>query len=113
MHPAGGRRAILLPRFWNGWPTPSTRGVAVIDHSGFELIAAGTAGDGTARTTLRLPSGDSHRFKLAIEGIRSSVVLQPILGPVAAVIAMQLSYTLGSRSPLHSREGRAVCGSTL
>ncbi|MFP3570488.1 hypothetical protein, partial [Paraburkholderia sp. SIMBA_030] len=39
-----------------------------------------------------------------IEGIKSTVVLQPILGPVAAVIAMQLSYTLGSRSPLHSRE---------
>nr|WP_231754972.1 PucR family transcriptional regulator [Pseudarthrobacter sp. GA104] len=30
--------------------------------------------------------------------------MQPLLGPVAAVIAMQLSYTLGSRSPLHSRE---------
>ncbi len=78
--------------------------VAVLDHNGFELISAGTAGGGTARTTLSLPSGGSLRFKLAIEGIKSSVVLQPILGPVAAVIAMQLSYTLGSRSPLHSRE---------
>jgi len=78
--------------------------VAVIDHNSFELISAGAAGGGTARSTLRLPSGDSHRFQLIIEGIKSSVVLQPILGPVAAVIAMQLSYTLGSRSPLHSRE---------
>jgi purine catabolism regulator len=79
--------------------------VAVIDRNAFELVSAGVAGGGgTARTTLRLPSGDSHRFQLAIEGIRSSVVLQPILGPVAAVIAMQLSYTLGSHSPLHSRE---------
>lgn len=78
--------------------------VAVLDHNGFELISAGTAGGGTARTTLSLPSGGILRFKLAIEGIKSSVVLQPLLGPVAAVIAMQLSYTLGSRSPLHSRE---------
>lgn len=78
--------------------------VAVIDHNAFELISSGTARGGTARTTLRLPSGGSHRFKLIIEGIKNSVVLQPILGPVAAVIAMQLSYTLGSRSPLHSRE---------
>lgn len=78
--------------------------VAVLDHNGFELMSAGTAGGGTARTTLSLPSGGSLRFKLAIEGIKSSVVLQPLLGPVAAVIAMQLSYTLGSRSPLHSRE---------
>lgn len=78
--------------------------VAVLDHDGFELISAGTAGGGTARTILSLPSGGSLRFKLAIEGVKSSVVLQPLLGPVAAVIAMQLSYTLGSRSPLHSRE---------
>lgn len=78
--------------------------VAVIDHNAFELISAGTAHGGTSRTILRLPSGDSHRFKLTIEGVKSNIVLQPILGPVAAVIAMQLSYTLGSRSPLHSRE---------
>ncbi|UKA61827.1 PucR family transcriptional regulator [Arthrobacter sp. FW306-04-A] len=78
--------------------------ITVVDHSGFELIGAGDAAGGTARTTLRLPSGDSQRFRLMIEGIESPVVLQPILGPVAAVIAMQLSYTLGSRSPLHSRE---------
>lgn len=78
--------------------------VAVIDHNSFELVSAGAARGGTARTTLRLPSGDPHRFQLVIEGIKSSVVLQPTLGPVAAVIAMQLSYTLGSRSPLHSPE---------
>lgn len=78
--------------------------VAVLDHNGFELMSAGTAGGGTARTTLSLPSGGILRFRLAIEGIKSSLVLQPLLGPVAAVIAMQLSYTLGSRSPLHSRE---------
>jgi purine catabolism regulator len=81
--------------------------VAVVDHNEFELISSGAVRSGTTRTTrttLRLPSGDSHRFKVIIEGIKSNVVLQPILGPVAAVIAMQLSYTLGSRSPLHSRE---------
>ncbi|MCU1574840.1 MAG: hypothetical protein JWO93_2922 [Micrococcaceae bacterium] len=78
--------------------------VAVLDHNGFELLSAGTAKGGTARTILSLPSGGILRFRLAIEGITSSLVLQPLLGPVAAVIAMQLSYTLGSRSPLHSRE---------
>lgn len=78
--------------------------VAVIDQNEFELVAAGTAHAGTARTTLRLPSGAPEQFRLAIEGIASDIVLQPILGPVAAVIGMQLSYTLGSRSPLHSRE---------
>ncbi|GAB3557895.1 hypothetical protein GCM10027405_03520 [Arthrobacter alkaliphilus] len=80
--------------------------VAVVDHSGFELVASGGAPrtTRTTRTTFRLPSGDPHRFKLIIEGVESNVVLQPILGPVAAVIAMQLGYTLGSRSPLHSRE---------
>jgi purine catabolism regulator len=78
--------------------------VAVVDHNSFELITAGAGRGGTARTTLRLPTGDPHRFQLVIEGIKSSVVLQPTLGPVAAVIAMQLSYTLASRSPLHSPE---------
>lgn len=78
--------------------------VAVIDQNAFELVAAGTAHGHTARTTLRLPSGGSEQFRLAIEGIGSDIVLQPVLGPVAAVIGMQLSYTLGSRSPLHSRE---------
>lgn len=78
--------------------------VAVVDQNAFELVAAGTAHGHTARTTLRLPSGASEQFRLAIEGIGSDIVLQPVLGPVAAVIGMQLSYTLGSRSPLHSRE---------
>lgn len=78
--------------------------VAVIDHNAFELVSAGVARRGTTRTALRLPSGESEQFRLAIEGIGSNIVLQPILGPVAAVIAMQLSYTLGSHSPLHSRE---------
>ncbi|WP_326960118.1 MULTISPECIES: PucR family transcriptional regulator [unclassified Arthrobacter] len=78
--------------------------VAVIDLNAFELVSAGETHGGTARTTLRLPSGASEQFRLAIEGIGSDMVLQPILGPVAAVIGMQLSYTLASRSPLHSRE---------
>ena len=72
--------------------------VTVVDDDGFELIGAGDAGGGTARTTLRIPSGESQRFRL-YRGHQEHLVLQPILGPVAAVIAMQLSYTLGSRSP--------------
>lgn len=78
--------------------------VAVVDQGGFELIRVGNAAVDATRTTLRLPSGRSEYFKLKIEGINSDVVLQPILGPVAAVIAMQLSYTLGSELPVHSVE---------
>lgn len=78
--------------------------VAVVDENAFELVSAGAAPAGPTRTALRLPSGESGQFRLSIEGIGSNIVLQPILGPVAAVIAMQLGYTLGSHSPLHSRE---------
>lgn len=78
--------------------------VAVADRGGFELISAGEAPPGAPRSTLRLPSGEAHSFLLQVQGVESSVLLQPLLGPAAAVLAVQLSYTLGSRTPLHSRE---------
>jgi purine catabolism regulator len=78
--------------------------VAVTDESGAELVSAGTAPSGAPRSVLRLPSGEPHSFRLQVEGVRSNLLLQPLLGPVAAVLAVQLSYTLGSRTPLHSRE---------
>lgn len=78
--------------------------VAVTDQTGFELVSAGRAQTGAPRSSLRLPSGEPHFFRLQIQGVKSSVLLQPLLGPVAAVLAVQLSYTLGSRTPLHSRE---------
>ncbi|MEN2744361.1 PucR family transcriptional regulator [Sinomonas halotolerans] len=78
--------------------------VAVLDESGFELVYAGTAPAASARSTLRLPSGGARSFRLQVQGVGSDVLLQPLLGPVGAVLAVQLSYTLGSRSPMHSRE---------
>ncbi|MCH6472405.1 PucR family transcriptional regulator [Sinomonas terrae] len=78
--------------------------VAVTDQSGFELVSAGEAPSSAPRSTLRLPSGEPHSFRLQVQGIESNVLLHPLLGPAAAVLAVQLSYTLGSRTPLHSRE---------
>ena len=78
--------------------------VAVTDQSGFELVSAGDASQGAPRSLVRLPSGEPHSFRLQVQGIESTVLLQPLLGPVAAVLAVQLSYTLGARTPLHSRE---------
>ena len=59
--------------------------VAVIDQNAFELVSAGAARRGTARTALRLPSGKSEQFRLAVEGIGSNDCAEPVLGPVAAV----------------------------
>ncbi|MCU1522957.1 MAG: hypothetical protein JWN19_3342 [Arthrobacter sp.] len=77
--------------------------MAVVDHNSFELVSAGAGAAAQPGRRSASPAAN-RRFRLVIEGIKSNVVLQPTLGPVAAVIAMQLSYTLGSRSPLHSPE---------
>lgn len=81
--------------------------VAILDEQGYELIEAGTAQDGDTRSILRIPGGPDHRFRLLVQGLPSDTLLQPMLGPVAAVLAMQLSYTLGARSPLHSAPAAA------
>ncbi|QOT19842.1 PucR family transcriptional regulator [Paenarthrobacter sp. YJN-5] len=84
--------------------TATAARISIADRSGFELVATGSAPAGAARTTLRLPSGDPHFFKLIVEGWAGSVLLQPLLGPAAAVIAVQLSYTLSARATPHSRQ---------
>ncbi|PQZ94880.1 hypothetical protein CQ018_05940 [Arthrobacter sp. MYb227] len=81
--------------------------VAILDEQGYELISAGTIQGTATRSVLRLPSGPGHRFQLLVQGLPSDTLLQPLLGPVAAVLAMQLSYTLGAQSPLHSAPAAA------
>ncbi|WP_426626125.1 PucR family transcriptional regulator [Leifsonia sp. McL0607] len=79
--------------------------VRLVDESGFTLARAGqfafAPGSGT-RTALPLPGGDQPGFQLRVETESDALLLQPLLGPTLAVIAMQLSYTLFARSPLHS-----------
>jgi purine catabolism regulator len=78
--------------------------VSLLDPAGFPLASAGVPVTGTsaATTTLALPGGGGERFTLRIRGGDEGQFLQPLLGPVAAVLAMQLSYTLAASSPLHS-----------
>lgn len=77
--------------------------VSLIDSMGFTLVAAGAVASGVrTRTTLRLPGQQHDQFQLRVEGAADTMFLQPLLGPACAVIAMQLSYTLTARSPLHS-----------
>ena len=77
---------------------------SITDSAGYELVAAGERGGRRGRTALRMPSTETERFQLRIEGVDTSMLLQPLLGPVAGVLAMQLSYTLSSRSALHSSD---------
>lgn len=80
--------------------------VQLLDPAGFEIGAAGEAQQQPARTTrarLRLPGGEHQHFQLAVEARDETMLLQPLLGPALAVVAMQLSYTLTARSPMHSQ----------
>lgn len=82
--------------------------VTLVEPDGYPLATATapgvpTIGEHRSRTTLSLPGGTQEKFKLQIDGIADTTIVQPLLGPVAAVLAMQLSYTLASRSPLHSQ----------
>ncbi|PSS43089.1 hypothetical protein C6401_14470 [Arthrobacter woluwensis] len=82
--------------------------VAIIDRDGFELVGAGepkgSRGTKSTRTTLRMPGGEDEEFRLLVRGHNAEALLQPLLGPVAAVLSMQLNNTLGGRTPLHSLE---------
>lgn len=80
--------------------------VALMDPDDFALATAGPSiRSGAPSSTLALPGGLGARFTLRIRGGAEGQLLQPLLGPVAAVLAMQLSYTLASSSPLHSAAG--------
>lgn len=59
----------------------------------------------TGRTFLRLPSSNLDvQFRLAVTGLAPGALVQPRLGPVAAVIGMLLASTLTSLRPIHSDE---------
>ncbi|WP_307479380.1 PucR family transcriptional regulator [Microbacterium trichothecenolyticum] len=80
--------------------------VQLLDPAGFEIGAAGESHREPGRTTrarLRLPGGEHQHFQLAVEARDETMLLQPLLGPALAVVAMQLSYTLTARSPMHSQ----------
>lgn len=78
--------------------------VSLMDPADFALASAGEPVTRSRATTtaLALPGGSGARFTLRIRGGVDGQFLQPLLGPVAAVLAMQLSYTLAASSPLHS-----------
>jgi purine catabolism regulator len=82
--------------------------VAVVDNDGFELLSAGPFPEGRklkgSRTSLRMPGGEEEDYRLLVQGHDADELLQPLLGPVAAVLSMQLNNTLGGRTPLHSVE---------
>jgi purine catabolism regulator len=88
--------------------------VALMDPGHFALASAGPAmRSGVPSTTLALPGGSGARFTLRIRGGVEGQLLQPLLGPVAAILAMQLSYTLASSSPLHSAAGAQLVQAAL
>ncbi|WOF22931.1 PucR family transcriptional regulator [Microbacterium betulae] len=88
--------------------------VTLLDPGDFALAAAGRpARPGAASTALALPGGPGGRFTIRIRGGTDGQLLQPLLGPVAAVLAMQLSYTLASSSPLHSPTAARLVGALL
>ena len=78
--------------------------VRLVDSTGFSLAqASAPATDGgRQRSTLALPGAGPERFQLVIEQPSTNMLLQPLIGPACAVLAMQLSYTLTARHPLHS-----------
>ncbi|MGH3166837.1 MAG: PucR family transcriptional regulator ligand-binding domain-containing protein, partial [Trebonia sp.] len=85
--------------------------VSIADSTGATLITAGEAGSRAGReadpragrTEFTLPGSDRNRFRLVIEGAASAPDIRLLLGPVAAVVSMQLSTTLGSAATAHSR----------
>lgn len=85
--------------------------VSVVDDGGVELSAAGAAARRTGKTSLSLPSSaGGTRFRLVIEGMAPGLVVQPILGPAAAILGMSLADTLDANSPMHSAEAARFIG---
>jgi purine catabolism regulator len=77
--------------------------VSIADSTGATLVTAGEAGARAGRTEFTLPGSDRNRFRLVIEEAAPSPDIRLLLGPVAAVVSMQLSTTLGSAATAHSR----------
>lgn len=95
----------LLPALLHRVAAAVRGNVSLLDEEGFVIASAvgETFAPGAGvRTTLRLPGTEHALFTLLVETGGETMLLQPLLGPACAVIAMQLSYTLTARSPLHS-----------
>jgi purine catabolism regulator len=76
--------------------------VSLQDSTGATLVAAGPAGTYPERTEFTLPGSEKNRFRLVVEEPATSPNIRMLLGPVAAVVSMQLSTTLGSSAVAHS-----------
>ena len=77
--------------------------VSLEDSTSATLVAAGPAGAYSGRTEFTLPGSDKNCFRLVVEEPAVSPNIRMLLGPVAAVVSMQLSTTLGSAAIAHSR----------
>lgn len=78
--------------------------LTIEDSTGATLASAGPAGSYPGRTEFTLPGSDRNRFLLVVEEPTTpSPMVHMVLGPVAAVVSMQLSATLGSAAIAHSR----------
>lgn len=103
----GGGLAVMLDRM----AEVTDARVSLSDEVGIELMASGDDKGRTGRTVLNLPSAaGGGRFRLKIEGLAPHVVVQPLLGPAAAVIGMSLAETLDGNRPLHSSEAARFIG---
>ncbi|MFI5614181.1 PucR family transcriptional regulator [Amycolatopsis sp. NPDC051903] len=77
--------------------------VSIQDSTGATLLAAGGEGSLAARTEFTLPGSNRDRFRLVVEETDAQTTIRTLLAPVAAVVSMQLSTTLGSAGVAHSR----------
>lgn len=76
--------------------------VLLQDSTGATLVAAGPTGAYPERTEFTLPGSEKNRFRLVVEEPAVAPNIRMLLGPVAAVVSMQLSTTLGSSAVAHS-----------
>lgn len=83
--------------------------VVLMDSTGTELLRAGSDGTLPARSEFTLPGAEKDHFRLVVEEESVSPMIRTLLSPVAAVVSMQLSATLGATAVAYSRNaGRLV-----
>lgn len=82
--------------------------VSVEDSTGATLLSAGPDGAFPARTEFTMPGSDRTRFRLVIQEKDTSPMIGTLVAPVAAVVSMQLSATLGSGAVAHSRNAGRI-----